>query len=234
MRTEASPTVSVIIPTINEESVLAGCLSAIAVPDVREVIVADGGSTDDTLSIAERFGATVVRSPRGRARQMNAGAKMAGGDILLFLHSDCVMPQGGVERLRFAMSNHGYPAGYFRQRIDDPRAVYRLIECGSNLRARWLGRPYGDQGMFFRREAFHSIGGFPDVPIMEDLYIARAAKALGPFLAMPEAITSSARRWQQEGVLRRVLRNWSVAIAERRGVPPSELARRYNGSSRSV
>ena len=193
------------------------------------MIVADGGSTDGTRAIAVAEGATVIDSPRGRARQMNAGAGVASCDVLLFLHADCTLERGAIRRLRRIMAEGKHGAGYFRQKIDGRNPAYRLIEFVSNLRARWLMRPYGDQAMFFTRETFQAIGGFPDVPSMEDLLISRLARAHAPWLVLPAAVTSSARRWQRDGIVRRILRNWWVAIGERRGVPLAELRRRYQG-----
>lgn len=226
------PTVSVIVPTLNEQEHIAQALRSVSAGGAAQVIVVDGGSTDRTVSIANATGTTTLTAPRGRARQMNAGAAMASGDVLLFLHADCTLAPGSLNRLRRAMSTGRHRAGYFRQAIEGRHPFFRLQELGSNLRARLLARPYGDQAMFFDRHAFALLGGFPDVPLMEDLYLARAARRLGPFLAMPDAVTSSARRWERDGILRRTLRNWSIVFAESCGTPPSELLARYeaNGS----
>lgn len=227
MRESKLPTVDVIIPALDEAGTIARCIASVNDEQVAEVIVADGGSTDGTRAIAVAEGATVIDSPRGRARQMNAGAAVASSDVLLFLHADCTLERGAIRRLRRILAERKHVAGYFRQKIDGDHPAYRLIEFVSNLRARWLMRPYGDQALFFTCETFQAIGGFPDVPIMEDLLIARLARAHAPWLVMPEAVTSSARRWQRDGIVRRTLRNWWVAIGERRGVPLAELRRRY-------
>lgn len=227
MRNGRLPSISVVIPARNEEANIGVCIASVIGRHTKEVIVCDGGSTDGTVAIARALGAEVIIAPRGRARQMNAGANAATGEILLFLHADCVLAPSALPRLRRLMALGKHQAGYFRQRIDGRHPLYRLIELGSNQRARWLGRPYGDQAMFFRRAAFDEIGGFPDVPIMEDLGIARAARRLGPLLPMPETVTSSARRWKADGIIRRILRNWSVAVAERRGEPLGSLVSRY-------
>ena len=221
------PTVGVIIPVLNEAAGIVRCIASVSDEQVIEVIVADGGSTDGTQALAVAEGATVIDTPRGRSRQMNAGAAVVSCDVLLFLHADCTLELRAIRRLRRILAEGRHEAGYFRQKIDGDHPAYRLIEFASNLRARWLMRPYGDQAMFFTREAFKKIGGFPDVPFMEDLLIARRARPLAPWLAMPETVLSSARRWGQDGVVRRMLRNWSVAIGERSGVPLSQLQHRY-------
>lgn len=226
------PSVSVIVPALNEQAHIARALRSVSAGGGAQVIVVDGGSSDQTVSIAKAAGATTLTAPKGRARQMNAGAAMASGDVLLFLHADCTLAPGSLDRLRLAMSTGRHRVGYFRQAIEGRHPFFRLQELGSNLRARLLSRPYGDQAMFFDRDAFAMLGGFPDVPLMEDLYIARAARRFKPFLVMPDAVTSSARRWERDGIIRRTLRNWSIVFAETCGTPPSELLARYeaNGS----
>ncbi len=221
------PSISVIIPTLNEASSVGHCIASVTSADVREIIVVDGSSSDETATVAADHGATVIGAPSGRARQMNAGALLALGDVLLFLHADCTLTPQTLPRLRRMMAAGRHRVGYCRLRIDGRHLGYRLIELGSNLRARWLKRPYGDQAMFFRRSTFEAIGGFPDVPIMEDLYIARAARRYGPFLTPPGAVISSAHRWEQDGLVRRTLRNWSVALGEWRGHSLFDLRRRY-------
>ncbi len=225
------PTISVIIPALNEAAVITQCVASTISADTHEVIVVDGGSCDKTRELAASAGATVVSSQVGRANQMNTGAKEAVGDVLLFLHGDCTMSVGAMGRLRDKLASSEFQVGYFKQRIAGKHWMLRLTEVGSCLRAKWLHRPYGDQAMFFTRSAFDAIGGFPVVPIMEDLLIARAARRFRPFLAMPDQVISSARRWHQDGIWRRTFRNWSVAIGERRGVPLDQLCRQYYGGA---
>lgn len=227
------PTVSVIIPALNEAGSIVGCIESVADSHTHEVIVVDGGSTDGTRSVAVDAEATIIEAPEGRARQMNAGAAAASGDILLFLHADCTLERGAIGRLRRILRGSPRTAGYFRQQIDGDGFLYRLIEFGSNLRARWLKRPYGDQAMFFERQTFYAIGGFPLVPILEDLMISRRALPYAPWLAMPETVTSSARRWRRDGGIQRLLCNWSVALGELRGVSLSELHRQYAGHAKT-
>ncbi|MHC4092198.1 MAG: TIGR04283 family arsenosugar biosynthesis glycosyltransferase, partial [Planctomycetota bacterium] len=170
------PTVSVVIPTLNEADHITCCIRSLPHAPVIEIIVADGGSRDETVPIARALGAIVVQSSRGRARQMNAGSAVAAGDVLLFLHADCTLAPGAIGHLRRVMAQRRHVAGFFRQRIASRHPFFRLIEAGSNIRARWLLRPYGDQAMFLLRSVFEQIGGFADVPVLEDLHMARALR----------------------------------------------------------
>ena len=227
MKRPPLPTISVIIPALNEVEAISRCLRSVSDVHVHEKIVVDGGSADGTRTIATEAGATVIVASPGRARQMNAGAAVASGDVLLFLHADCTLEPGATRRLRLVLAGSRFRFGYFRQRIEGDNPVYRLIEFGSCARARWLKRPYGDQALFLTRETFRAIGGFPDVPLMEDLLLARRVRQYAPWLAMPETVTSSARRWQHDGVFHRIWRNWSVALAELRGIALGQLYHQY-------
>ncbi len=230
MTLERTISTSVIIPTLDEQHNIESCICSVSAQGVQEIIVADGGSEDDTARLAKAHGATLIPSERGRAKQMNAGASAATGDVLLFLHADCTLADGAIEEMRQQMIAPTTLAGYFRQRIDNRHPFYRLVEVGSNLRARWLRRPYGDQAMFFRSNFFYEIGGFPDVPIMEDLLIARNARARTRLKQMKHSATSSARRWERDGIWSQTLLNWEIAVSELCGIPLPDLASRYKGS----
>ena len=219
--------ISVIIPTLNEAACLPGTLERLSQEGGVELIVADGGSDDHTVAIAERF-ARVVRSARGRAVQQNCGAAEASGDVLLFLHADCWLEPGWAEAVRRAAKRTGFAAGCFQMRIDGHRMLYRLIEWGGDLRVRWLGLPYGDQGIFLRRDTFGRLGGFPPVSLMEDLMLMRRVRRLGRVDLVPSPIHVSPRRWERTGVVRQTLRNWGfTALAVWGGVHPDQMVRFY-------
>ncbi len=223
--------ISVIIPTLNESAEIAACLRAAWMSRPREVIVVDGGSHDDTVRQAKDLAATVLGTRPGRAIQLNAGAAAARGEILLFLHADCRLHPNCLaqvvqllERPRHGENRH--LCGAFRQRIDDPRSVFRWIEQGNALRAR-MGLPYGDQGIFLDRELFESVGRFAELPIMEDVDLMwRIRRYLRPQL-LDGPLQVSARRWKENGVFRQTARNWLMVAAWSLGVPPSQLARYY-------
>ncbi len=201
--------ISVIVPTLNEAQHLPQALFSLQGAENVETIVVDGGSTDGTPEIAARSGCCLLRSLPGRALQMNAGARAAGGMILLFLHADTRLPERFDQRIRRALDPpttppaSGYPAvpvaGAFRLHIDGPQRALRLIEWGANFRSRHLQMPYGDQALFLRAETFHAIGGFPDLPIMEDFELVRRLRRLGRIAILPVSVSTSARRWQVLG-----------------------------------
>jgi rSAM/selenodomain-associated transferase 2 len=219
--------VSVIIPTWNEAASLAGTLERIGRDAAEEVIVVDGGSTDETVRIASRY-AIVIESSRGRGLQQNLGAGHATGDVLLFLHADCRLEPGWPAELRHVAGRAGFAAGAFRMAIDSRRPIYRAIERGGDLRVRWLGLPYGDQGIFVRRETFERLGGFPAVAFMEDLLFMQRVRRTGRVALLGHRIHISPRRWEQVGPIRQTIRNWALtALATGCGVHPNRLASFY-------
>jgi len=217
-------TVSIVIPALNEEAALP-----LALASVRrqrgpvEVIVADGGSSDRTAEVAQDWGARVVEAPRGRARQMNAAAASASGEILLFLHADTLLPDGALDRVRDALAEA--PAGCFRLRFDRPTPVLRLWTLP--IWMRWHRLAFGDRALFVWRDVFERVGGFPDQPIFEDLDMVRRLRREGRFVFLREAVTTSARRFRAGGTVRQQARNAALWLAWTAGVPPEKAARFY-------
>jgi rSAM/selenodomain-associated transferase 2 len=216
---------SAVIPTWNEAENLEATLDAL--PRSAEVVIADGGSVDGTLDIARRSGARVLSCQRGRARQMNAGALEARGDTLLFLHADAVLGAGAVEAMEAALSDPDVVGGFFRLRIRSPRLALRLAAIGSNLRARVLRLPYGDQGLFLRRSVYEEVGGFPDVPFLEDLALIRMLRRKGRLRRLGITVSTGDRHWRELGILRTTLLDWAMVALYSAGVPPSTLAPQY-------
>jgi rSAM/selenodomain-associated transferase 2 len=200
--------ISIIIPTFNEEDTIGQCLEAVVgIPGI-EVIVADGGSTDRTVEIAgQHRDVKVVTSVTGRSIQMNKGAGYAGGEILLFLHADCVLSREVVLNVRNVFGSSSFVGGAFKIRLLSDKFPYRLIEMGINFRSKILKLPYGDQGLFVKRSVFEELGGFREMPNCEDLDFVCRLKKQGKIIILDERISSSIRRWKNHGILRTSLRN---------------------------
>ncbi|MBI2924351.1 MAG: TIGR04283 family arsenosugar biosynthesis glycosyltransferase [Verrucomicrobia bacterium] len=220
--------VSVIIPALNEEKHIAVALDSAQRAGPHEIIVVDGGSTDNTAQRAQDLGAIVIRSKRGRAHQMNAGAAWATGSVLLFLHADTLLPPHWPRLVTEALLQPSVAAGAFRLKIGEDFPGKRLVECSANFRSRWLRRPYGDQGLFLRRALFEEIGGFADLPIMEDYELVRRLRRRGRIVIVDEGIVTSGRRWRQLGFLRATLVNKLVIAGYHLGVAPQSLAMLYH------
>ncbi len=218
--------ISVIIPALNEAKILDQSLSRLS-PQLKdhELIIVDGGSTDETPLIAKRYG-RVIAAERGRANQSNVGAAGARGDILLFLHADVWLDSGAIEGVEQAISS-GYVGGAFKQRIDGDHPLYRLIERAANFRAKRVRIFYGDGGIFIRRAHFNQIGGFPDIPIMEEVGLSRKLRRCGEVTLVEPGIHISARRWQKNGIVRTTLINWLITLFYLLRVPPNYLAKLY-------
>jgi len=194
------------------------------------VILVDGGSDDATIQVAARFPAVrLLASPRGRARQMNAGARAAWGDILLFLHADTWLPEGGLGAVSAALDDARVVGGRFDVRFDSSRPVLRMIAFFMNLRSRASGISTGDQAIFVRREVFETMGGYPDMPLMEDIELSRRLKRRGRLAALPSRVTTSARKWEREGALRTMALMWVFRFLYMVGVSPARLHRWYYG-----
>jgi len=218
---------SVVVPALDEEETLPLALAAARQPGVTEIVVADGGSRDATLRVAGALADRVLRAPRGRAAQMNAGAAIACGDVLLFLHADTRLPPGYPERVRAALSDAGAVGGRFDVRLDADGAVYRALGWLISVRSRLSGVATGDQAIFVRRPVFERLGGYPPIPLMEDIALCRALKREGRMVALRDAVVTSARRWQRHGLTRTVLVMWGLRAAYYAGVSPARLARFY-------
>lgn len=216
---------STIIPALDEQAAVAAAVAS-ARDGSHEVIVVDGGSTDATVDEARRAGARVIVSPRGRALQMNRGAEAARGDMLLFLHADCVLGADAIAEAKRAV-RCGAVGGWFRQRHDAAAFSYRVLEWGANLRAGLLRLPFGDQAIFVRADVFRELGGYPAVPMMEDVMFAQRLRGRGRFAACDATVTSSARRHRLDGPWRTQLRFWSFSIRFAAGVELKELAKEY-------
>lgn len=225
--TSSPPTISVVIPALNEARQLPAVLDTIQLANPVEVIVVDGGSADGTADVAEARGGRVVRATPGRSHQLNCGAAAATGEILLFLHADTRLPEGFDHTIRQTLAQPGVVAGAFRLAIDGPGRGLRWVEWGVNLRSRLLQMPYGDQGIFLKAEVFHNLGGFPDLPMMEDFELVRRLRQVGRVAIAPSAVVTSDRRWRTLGILRTTLANQAMIAGYLLGVDPHKLARWY-------
>lgn len=225
-----TPTLSVIIPTLNEQEQLASTLASLIDQPGVEVIVADGGSSDQTVAIARQAGVDrVVRTARPcRSLQLNTGAQAAVGQILLFLHADTRIPRSACNAIQQVMRDATIAGGALKLRIASDKRRVRWIAWVVNLRARWLGLPYGDQGIFVRRSAFESMSGFADVPIMEDYILVRQLSAQGKKVLLDEYALTSGRRWENAGVVRTTLMNWLAVLLYHAGVKPERIRQVYD------
>ncbi|MBV6625085.1 MAG: TIGR04283 family arsenosugar biosynthesis glycosyltransferase [Rivularia sp. (in: Bacteria)] len=221
--------ISIIIPTLNESPNLKATLASTQTGTNLEVIVVDGGSDDNTVNIAESFGVKVISGYQNRACQMNAGAKNAEGDILLFLHADTLLPANFDEMIRTAMQQPSTVAGAFALRINAPDIGLRLVEWGVKWRSKLFQMPYGDQAIFITRNKFERIGGFPEVLIMEDFELIRQLKKAGNITLISASVITSPRRWLRKGILQTTLINQIVIIAYFLGVSPARIRSWYRG-----
>ena len=231
MTPQAAPLVSVIIPVLREAHRLDSlidrlCQIADGLPV--EIIVVDGSPDGESIKAISRRDVTLLTAPVGRARQMNAGAAVAKGDFLLFLHADTRLPQGALRRISETLSDDRYVAGAFDLRYNSDRPSIRFIARVACLRSRLTRIPYGDQAQFFRRSYFEKLCGFADIPLMEDVEIMFRIKERGDrIFILPEPVVTSARRQEKEGVVRCTLRNWSIITLYFLGMSPERLVRFY-------
>lgn len=226
------PPISVIIPALNEEHSITGAIESCRDPAVLEIIVVDGGSRDRTADRAQVAGARIASSTPGRAVQMNRGAGLARGNLLLFLHADTRLAPGFGEEVVRLLGQPDTAAGAFTLKIDGPGRSLRIIEAVAGLRARWLGLPYGDQVLFVRSELFHRMGGFPELPIMEDFVLVRQLSRFGRIRISPLAALTSARRWERAGPWRTTLANQLAVTGFLVGIPPAKVAAWYRRLTR--
>lgn len=220
------PLVSIVVPVFDDFPAAAALLDQVA-PDRRvEIVLADGGTDARLEELAgTRADTHIVRTPKGRGRQMNAGAAAAAGAWLWFVHADSQLPPGWLDA--FAALPAGAAGGWFRFALDAGAWQARLIEAGVRWRVRMWTLPYGDQGLFVRRAVFDHLGGFADLPLMEDVDFIRRLRRAGQVCEIPLPLTTSARRWRQDGWLQRSVRNVALITLYRLGVTPARLARWY-------
>jgi len=220
--------VSVIIPVLNDAGLLRTLLECLeGEPGTLEIIVVDGGSSDLTSEIKDRFPFVqwTVSAP-GRGRQMNAGARLAGGEVLLFLHGDTYAPRGAIAELPAILASRSADFGAFRICFEPPVWLPQLLARATRLASPWCC--FGDQGIFARREFFFATGGFPEIPLLEDVHWVRAAGKLGRMVRSRHAVISSARRFEKVGTIRQSWRNLSILIRDLFGQDPAQLARLYD------
>lgn len=219
---------SIVVPVLNEAAGITQALQALAPLRARgvEVIVADGGSSDGTAALARTWADPVLAAPRGRARQMNAGAQAARGQWLLFLHADTLLPEGALAAAQQALQS-GRAWGRFDVRISGRPTMLRVVAALMNLRSRCTGIATGDQALFMTRAAFDAVGGFPDQPLMEDVEISRRLLRLGRPACLRSRVTTSGRRWEQRGVWRTMALMWWLRWRYWRGESPQRLAEAY-------
>lgn len=222
---------SVVIPVLNEASEIGACLRSLAPLRGRghEVIVADGGSDDGTPEVARALCDRVIVAPRGRASQMNAGARQSRGDAVLFLHADTRLPPAADELIVKSLGTHSW--GRFDVEIDSRRFLLKVVASAMNLRSRLTGIATGDQAIFVRRDVFD---GFPEIALMEDIAFSKAMKRRGAPACLRARVATSARRWERRGVLRTIALMWRLRLLYFFGASPDDLARLYRGEVRAT
>ena len=229
--------ISVIIPTLNEERTIMATLVHTAALGFDELIVVDGGSTDETSALVESYRLSIqssalspvqwVTAPCGRARQMNEGAKASGGEVLLFLHADTQLPGDAKTMIDRTLADRRMIGGRFDVRFDRPSLWGTLISRMMNWRSRLSGLATGDQALFVRRPIFEQMGGFADMPLMEDIDFSRRLKRKGTTVALTATVTTSFRRWERHGPFRTILLMWTIRFLYWIGISPSHLAKWY-------
>lgn len=224
--------ISIVIPVINESALIVNTIKRAWDTKCDEVIIADGGSTDGTLELARGQNCQAISCPAGRGRQLNAGARLTTGEVVLFLHADGWLEENACQEIRNSEKLTQRPWGGFQQRIENSRIKYRLLEKGNALRVRLQGLVYGDQGLFVTKSAFDSVDGFPDEPLMEDFEISRRLSKISRPLLLSGPVHVGARRWEEHGVIRQTLKNWSIAMQYRLGVSADNLCKTYRRHDR--
>jgi len=225
----ARPLLSIIIPVLNEAANIVGALEALAPLRARgaEIIVVDGGSADGTVALATPLADRIITRARGRAVQMNAGAAIVHGDVLLFLHADTRLPVDADRLILDGLAQSGRAWGRFDVTIDSRHPLLPLVAAVMNVRSRLTGIATGDQAMFVTRDAFDATGGFPEIALMEDIEFARRLKRISAPLCLRARVTTSGRRWESRGVLRTIVLMWRLRLAYFCGARPEALAQRY-------
>jgi rSAM/selenodomain-associated transferase 2 len=221
------PFLSIIIPVLNEAINIKNTLRSTASDVWVEIVVVDGGSEDNTVEIARDAGAKVVLSPPGRARQLNRGAAEAQGEVYLFLHGDTRLPDGYARSVREIMAREDIVAGAFQLAIDSPKKRFKWVAGAANLRFRFMQFPYGDQAIFLRGDLLRALGGFPELPVMEDFCLVRLLRRQGRIHILDQQVVTSARRWLRLGVFRTTLINQVMVAGFLLGLPRDFLAKLY-------
>lgn len=221
--------ISIVVPMLNEAAALPRLLADLRALERQgaEVLLVDGGSQDGSAGLAAQAGWRVLQAPRGRARQMNAGAAQATGEVLLFLHADTVLPEGALAAVDQALRAPGAVWGRFDVVIEGQHPMLRVVAALMNRRSRWTGIATGDQAMFVTRNAFDAVGGFPDQPLMEDIELSARLRQRSRPACIGLPVRTSGRRWETRGVWRTIVLMWRLRWAYWRGVPAEQLAQRY-------
>lgn len=224
-----APDLSIVVPTLDEAAGLAAHLEALQPLRARgcEIVVADGGSRDATVEIARPLADVVLAAPRGRGVQLNAGARAARGELLLFLHADTRLPPGAAEAVRAALRGGAHDWGRFDVEIAGRHPLLRVVARLMSWRSRLTGIATGDQAIFVRRSRFEAAGGFPELPLMEDVAFSAVMRRASPPACLRLRATTSGRRWESRGVLRTILLMWRLRLLFWLGRDASSLARRY-------
>jgi rSAM/selenodomain-associated transferase 2 len=219
--------ISVIIPVLNEEKTIAATLHALLALRPHEIIVVDGGSRDRSREICRELGVQVFSSERGRARQMNDGAHRATGEVLLFLHADTKLPDSALQDIAAALGDARCLGGRFDVDLEGSHWMLKLVGALINYRSRATKVGTGDQAIFVRRAVFAQVGGYPDIPLMEDTALCRSLKRLGGIACLRSRVVTSARRWESDGVWRTIFRMWTLKFLYLAGVSPARLKQFY-------
>jgi rSAM/selenodomain-associated transferase 2 len=219
--------ISVILPVLNEEQSIRGTLQSLIRLEPYEIVVVDGGSRDRTVEICKRFALEVIFAERGRARQMNVGARHASGDVLLFLHADTRLPQSALNDIAAALSDSRYLGGRFDVELEGTHWMLKIIGALINYRSRATKIATGDQALFVRRDIFDHVGGYQEIALMEDIALCRTLKRLGRLACLRSRVVTSARRWERDGVWRTILKMWTLKLCYLAGISPVRLKQYY-------
>jgi len=228
------PKFSIIIPVFHEAERINDLIDHLRQLDPErssEIIIVDGAPEEDTLQAIHDDKVIRISSEKGRAKQMNAGASMAAGDVLIFLHADTKLPIHALKKIETVTEKRGLMAGAFDLGIQSNQLIFRVIAFLGSLRSRLNRIPYGDQAIFLRREYFNNIGGYKEIPLMEDVELMRRIKRLGGKIwILYDRVMTSPRRWEEEGVIYCILRNWALQILYFLGVSPHKLVNFYKSA----